>query len=98
MDNYERTLPIGSIVLIEGANKRLMIIGYCRYLEGDEDTLYDYVGVPIPEGFQGPADTVLFNHEDIIRLYSLGFQDNQRFAFAEQLKLAVNKLRQGEEA
>ena len=71
---FERTLPIGSVVLLKNASKRLMIIGYCKYKMGDEVTIYDYAGCAYPEGFIGPEATALFNHDQIERIYALGFQ------------------------
>ena len=42
-------LPIGSVVALEGATRKLMIIGL---LVQDEQTktMYDYIGEPFPEG------------------------------------------------
>ena len=33
---FERTLPVGSVVSLYGGEKRLMILGYVKYLKGDE--------------------------------------------------------------
>ena len=41
---FERTLPIGSVVSLYGAEKRLMVLGYVKYLKGDETKVYDYCG------------------------------------------------------
>ena len=39
---FERTLPIGSVVSLYGAEKRLMVLGYLKYLRGDDRKVYDY--------------------------------------------------------
>ena len=49
---FERTLPIGSVVLLKNASKRLKIIGYCKYKMGDEVTIYDQIERIYALGFQ----------------------------------------------
>lgn len=90
---FERTLPIGSVVLLKGANKRLMIIGYCKYKAGDEETIYDYAGCVYPEGFMSPETTALFNHEQIDRIFALGYQNQQRFEFEPKLQEAISRVK-----
>lgn len=90
---FERTLPIGTVVLLKNATKRLMIIGYCKYKMGDDETIYDYAGCPFPEGFLSPEATALFNHDQIDKIYALGFQNEDRFAFEEKLKEATEEVK-----
>jgi len=90
---FERTLPIGSVVLLKDATKRIMIIGYCKYKMGDMETIYDYAGCLYPEGFLSPDTTVLFNHEQIDKIFALGFQNDERFAFEEKLKVALDEVK-----
>ncbi len=94
---YEKTLPIGSVVLVKGGKKRLMIIGYCKKLVSD-GKVYDYAGCLYPEGFISADNTMHFNHDQIERIYALGFQNEQRFAFNEQLKEALVKIEKDIEA
>lgn len=90
---FERILPIGSVVRLKDANKRVMIIGYCKYKMGDTETIYDYAGCIYPEGFLSPDTTVLFNHEQIERIFALGFQNDERFEFEEKLLVAIDKVK-----
>lgn len=90
---FERTLPIGTIVLLKNATKRIMIIGYCKYQKDDPETIYDYAGCVYPEGFLSPDTTALFNHDQIDRIYALGFQNEERFAFEEKLKAAIEEVK-----
>lgn len=90
---YERTLPIGTVVLLKNATKRVMIIGYCKYKMGDSETIYDYAGCAYPEGFMGPETTALFNHEQIDKIFALGFQNEQRFLFEEKLIKAIHEVK-----
>ena len=59
-------LPIGSIVRLTKATKRLMVIGVkqTQMETGDE---YDYLGVIYPEGNLGGNTQIMFNHEDAER-------------------------------
>ena len=43
---YENLLPIGSVVLLKGANKRLMITGRIQVKAGD-NKVYDLLGRPV---------------------------------------------------
>ncbi len=90
---FERTLPIGSVVLLKGANKRLMIIGYCKYKAGDDETVYDYAGCIYPEGFMSPETTALFNHEQIDKIFALGYQNQQRFEFEPRLQEVIGRVK-----
>ena len=84
---FERTLPIGSVVSLYGGEKRLMILGYVKYLRGDDSgKVYDYCGCSYPEGYVGSEATAVFNHEDIEHIYALGFQDEVQFEFREKLE------------
>lgn len=84
---FERTLPIGSIVSLYGGEKRLMILGYVKYLRGDDSgKVYDYCGCTYPEGYVGSEATAVFDHADIEHIYALGFQDEVQFEFREKLE------------
>ena len=84
---FERTLPIGSVVSLYGGEKRLMILGYVKYLRGDDSgKVYDYCGCTYPEGYVGSEATAVFNNEDIEHIYALGFQDEVQFEFREKLE------------
>lgn len=84
---FERTLPIGSVVSLYGGEKRLMILGYVKYLKGDDSgKVYDYCGCTYPEGYVGSEATAVFDHVDIEHIYALGFQDEVQFEFREKLE------------
>ena len=84
---FERTLPIGSVVSLYGGEKRLMILGYVKYLRGDDSgKVYDYCGCTYPEGYVGSEATAVFNHEDIEHIYAVGFQNEVQMEFRERLE------------
>lgn len=70
-------LPIGSVVLLKEAKRKLMIIGVLQIQPG-EGKLYDYAGVVYPEGYMGLESCCLFSHEDIDSVMFRGYEDEER--------------------
>ena len=75
-------LPIGSVVLLEGADKRVMIDGR-RVIKDKKE--YDYRGCFYPEGVTGEGEGVVFDNSDISMIYFIGFQDIEELAFREMV-------------
>lgn len=86
---FERVLPIGTIVLLKGAEKRIMIIGYCKYKGDDTSKIYDYAGCVYPEGYISPDTTALFDHDQIDVIFSLGFRNMVQHEFQLKLEQAL---------
>ncbi|MDO4543783.1 MAG: DUF4176 domain-containing protein [Clostridia bacterium] len=78
-------LPLGSVVLLKDGNKRLMIYGRLQRSKETGET-YDYISCLYPEGVVDSTKAVLFNQEDISRLYFVGFQDPEEFAYRAKVK------------
>lgn len=81
-------LPIGSVVLLNGAEKKLMIIGI---LQRNGEEVFDYVGCPYPEGLLDSENLFLFNHKDIAEISYLGFDNIERQIFIKKLETELNK-------
>lgn len=77
---YKDMLPIGSVVLLNGGDKRVMICGRIQAKEGD-DKIYDYSACYYPEGIVDPSSMFFFNRESIDTVYFLGFQDKEELDF-----------------
>lgn len=82
--NIKELLPIGSIVILRGAEKRLMIFGV-KQRNKDDGLEYDYIGVVYPEGNMGEGTQFVFNHESIEKVFFKGFEDEERETFIEKL-------------
>ncbi len=82
-------LPIGSIVLLKDANKKLMIIGVMQ-IKQDEGKMYDYLGVPYPEGYINQTNNFLFQHEDINDVVFTGYQNPEKESFVQVLNVLYN--------
>lgn len=78
-------LPIGSIVLLKNAEKKLMIYGIKQSGKQDSPREYDYLGVLYPEGNINEDYKFLFDHSDIEEVYFRGYEDEERQTFMERL-------------
>lgn len=87
----EGLLPIGTVVLLKNSEKRLMIVGVCQKEVGEKETIWDYTGCLYPEGYLGADKVYLFNNEQIERIYALGYQDEEQFAFKQK----IDQIREG---
>ena len=84
MNNIKELLPIGSVILLEEAEKPLMIFGIKQSnMETGEE--YDYIGVPYPEGNMGTETQFLFQHTDIQDILFRGYETEERSDFIERL-------------
>lgn len=81
----DKYLPVGSVVLLKDGRKRLLIIGR-KEKERQGDRSWDYLACPYPEGFMGEDFAYLFDHEQIERVFFIGFQDGEELAFRERLE------------
>lgn len=95
MYSYEKVLPIGTVVLLKGAQRRGMIIGYQRTAAGNDEHIYDYCACPYPEGYMSPEQTFVFDHGQIDRLISVGFQNLEEIDFQEKLREIINERENG---
>ena len=84
-------LPIGSVILVKEAEKRMMIIGV---LQQNGNERYDYMGVLYPEGYMSQDEVYLFNHEDIDKVDFLGFVDIEHQTFRNNLNLILEEMEQ----
>lgn len=83
-------LPIGSVVLLEDADKRLMIYGIMQIGVADGKQ-YDYISCLYPEGFLDKEHTYLFNHEDIQRVDFIGFVDAEQEILRSRISAMVDE-------
>ena len=76
-------IPIGSVINLQGATKCIMIVG-TEVSREDDDTVYDYVGVPYPEGYIGNEMLLLFMHDDIERIHYIGYVNSDMQIYKSQ--------------
>ena len=73
-------LPIGSVVLLKGGNKRVMICGRLQTREGSNE-IFDYCGCVFPEGIIRSNQMYFFNNNAIETLFFVGFQDEEELHY-----------------
>ena len=83
-------LPIGSVVLLKNATKKLMIIGIMQVMK-DPDKMYDYLAVPFPEGYLGAENNFLFNHDDINDVIFEGYHNPEQENFMKVMGILYEK-------
>ncbi len=77
-------LPIGSVVLLKGAKKRVIIVGLFQTIDGG-DNRYDYSACVYPVGVIDSNNMLAFNHEDIDVVYAYGYQDDEYFVMNKKI-------------
>jgi hypothetical protein len=79
-EQYKGLLPLGSVVLLKGAYKKLVVYGR-KQVHIDTNKVYDYLGVMFPEGYIDPDYCFLFNHEDIEVVKYVGYLNDEEKDF-----------------
>lgn len=79
MSNF---LPTGSVVLLSGAVKKVMICGRLQ-TEVESGEVYDYSACYYPEGIINPRELFLFNNDQIEKVFYIGYQDEEELQFEE---------------
>lgn len=92
--NYEKYLPIGTVVMLKGGKKRAMITGFCTISGEDQTKVFDYSGCLYPEGLLSSNQTLLFNHDQIEKIYHLGLVDEEEKQFKQKLKAMIQQINQ----
>ena len=64
-------LPVGSVVLLKGGTKRVMVTGFCSVDNDDTTKIYDYTGCLYPEGIINSNEICLFNDNQIEQVFFL---------------------------
>lgn len=88
----ERFLPVGTVVLLKGGKKRVMIIGFCAMAKEKEGKVFDYSGCIYPEGLMASNQTCMFDHNQIEKVFFKGFVDEEETEFKSKLNGLINQL------
>ncbi len=91
----DKFLPIGTVVLLKDARKRLMITGYCSYgkpKENEKEVMFDYTGCLFPEGIVLSTKVAMFNHNQIEKIYHMGLVDVESKKFTDKLKQITSAM------
>ena len=88
---YKDMLPVGSVVLLKGGEKRVMICGRIQAKAG-ENIIYDYSACYYPEGIIDPSAMFFFNRDAIDTVYFVGFQDKEELDFRHEVLDQLGEL------
>lgn len=69
----EKYLPIGTIVMVKGLPKKIMITGFLSTEFTGKVKMFDYIGYDYPEGMLCNNKSHSFNHIDIEKILYLGY-------------------------
>ena len=90
MKNVKDLMPIGSVVRLKEAEKKLMIVGI-KQLNEEKGTIKDYIGVMYPEGYLNRDVFFTFDQEDIEETIFEGYRSEEQAAFLEQVSEVLDK-------
>lgn len=88
----EKFLPIGTVVLLKGGKKRAMITGFCSIANENQEKIYDYSGCVYPEGYLSSNQVCLFDHDQIDKIFFVGFEDEEEKMFKDKLSKIVASI------
>ena len=95
-ETKEKFLPIGTLVLLKGAKKKVLITSYLILSKGEnsEKRVFDYGGCPYPEGIIESNYAVGFDHDNIDKIFQLGYEDEDSKALNKLLKESEKQLKE----
>lgn len=91
MKDTSKLLPIGSVVLLDGGEKKVMVTGFYTVPKEDQNKIYDYCGCLFPEGVISSEQNLLFDHKQIVKVFYMGFKNDEEKEFKQKLGEVVNK-------
>lgn len=94
----EKYLPLGTVVLLKDATKRVMITGFASVSPDTGERIFDYSGCVFPEGFMSYNEVCVFDHNQIQEVFYKGLVDEEEKAFKEQLKQKIVELEKNNQA
>lgn len=85
----DKFLPVGSVLLLKGGTKKVMVTGFCSIAAENQDKIYDYCGCIYPEGYLNSNEICLFDHEQISEICFLGYENEEEKEFKSSLAEVV---------
>lgn len=90
--NTNKYLPIGTVVLLKNAKKKIMITGFAVKGKETGDKVYDYIGCLYPEGMVSSDKNLLFDHNQIDKIYYIGFVSEEEKVFKTKFNKLISDL------
>lgn len=88
----KKLYSIGTVVILKEAEKRMMIMGYYpTIIRDDKEITCEYSGCLFPEGILDSSTTMMFNHEQIDKVFHYGLVDAEQDDFMNKLMAIVEE-------
>lgn len=104
MEIGDRFLPIGTVVLLKGGKKELMIMGYCIIPGGEmydktgkvdgKGKVFDYGACFYPEGMVTSDQLFAFNHDQIEKVCYKGYETENQQEISKVLNGGLEQLKE----
>lgn len=91
MEIQKKYLPLGSVVLLNGGTKKVMVIGYCMKTPEKPNKIYDYCGCVFPEGVLRSDVTCVFDHDQIQEVCFSGCVNEESTNFINRVVELANE-------
>lgn len=93
-NNYNgKYLPIGTVVILKGAVKKLMIVGYAQEAQTEDEQgnkkIWDYAAILYPEGYLSSDQFFLFDTNQIDKVFYMGYVDDEQKEFMQNLEKII---------
>lgn len=87
---YNTYLSIGTVLMLKGEGKKVMVIGYLGYDKAGKAA--DYMGVTYPEGYMSSDSIIGFNETEILQVLHEGYKDVEQDRFFNEITAYVQGL------
>lgn len=90
MEDIRKLLPIGSVVILKNAKKKVMIMGV-KQRDLNTGHVFDYTALLYPEGFINKNSVFYVMHDAIETVFFRGYEDEEREQFVKMLEEHYSK-------
>lgn len=91
----EKYLPVGSVCMLKGGKKAVMVVGYGIQPKEEPNVIYDYLGALYPEGIITMEQNMVFNHENIESILFKGYENDEQRSFNQKIVEVIGKMKSG---
>ena len=89
----EKYLPVGSVCMLKGGQKAVMVVGYGIQPKEEPNVMYDYLGALYPEGIVTVEQNMVFNHENIDKVLFKGYETDEQKSFNQKITEVINQIK-----
>ena len=89
----EKYLPVGSVCMLKGGQKAVMVVGYGIQPKEEPNVIYDYLGALYPEGIVTMEQNMVFNHDNIDKVLFKGYETDEQKGFNQKIVEVINQMK-----